>query len=96
MFFFGYDYTQAQEGIAFSRNLLDWEKYSEPIICTGAPGEIDETYAHKPSVLTHDGVLYHFYCSYRPSQEGDPTVHFGKQFRTTTVAASHPIFPPGV
>ena len=27
------------------------------------PGTIDETFAHKPSVITHEGVLYHFYCA---------------------------------
>jgi len=94
MYYFGYDYARAQEGVACSDNLLDWEKHPEPIIRTGAAGEIDVTYAHKPSVITHEGVLYHFYCACRPSQPEDPTVHFGTQFRTITVAASQVVFPP--
>ena len=35
----------------------------EILIDTGAPGTIDETFAHKPSVITHQGALYHFYCA---------------------------------
>jgi hypothetical protein len=35
----------------------------EILIDTGPPGSVDETYAHKPSVVWHDGVLYHFYCA---------------------------------
>jgi hypothetical protein len=38
-------------------------KSPEILIDTGAPGAIDETFAHKPSVITHQGVLYHFYCA---------------------------------
>ena len=33
------------------------------MIDTGAPGSVDETYAHKPSAIWHDGQLYHFYCA---------------------------------
>ncbi len=33
------------------------------MIDRGAPGSVDETYAHKPCVIYHDGALYHFYCA---------------------------------
>jgi hypothetical protein len=33
------------------------------LIDVGAPGTIDEKYAHKPAVIYHEGVLYHFYCA---------------------------------
>ncbi|GGG00088.1 hypothetical protein [Paenibacillus abyssi] len=92
MYFFGYDYKKAQEGIALSKDLLHWEKYPDPIIEIGKEGEIDSIFAHKPSVISHNGVLYHFYCSSRRHKEGDPTVNFGNEFRTITVAASEDIF----
>jgi len=92
MYFFGYNYAEAQEGIAFSKNLLDWGKYPEPIIRVGKEGEIDSIFAHKPCVITHNGVLYHFYCSCREYREGDPTVNYGREFRTISVAVSEDIF----
>jgi len=92
MFFFGYDYQQAQEGIALSSNLVDWAKYPEPILRVGEDGAIDSVFAHKPSVITHEGVLYHFYCACRKWREGDRTKNLGNEFRTITVAASHDVF----
>lgn len=92
MYYFGYNYKQAQEGLALSQDLLHWEKYPDPIITVGEQGTIDSIFAHKPSVIMYHGVLYHFYCSCRPFKEGDPTRNFGKEFRTITVAASHPVF----
>ncbi|OXM87993.1 family 43 glycosylhydrolase [Paenibacillus rigui] len=94
MYYFGYNYKQAQEGLALSKDLLHWEKYPEPIISVGEKGTIDSIFAHKPSVITHEGVLYHFYCSCRLVQEGDPTVNYGKEFRTISVAASRNLFAP--
>ena len=89
MFFFGYDYRKAEEGVAVSADLLRWEAHPDPIVPVGAAGELDETYAHKPSVVMHDGVLYHFYCAVRPSREGDPaSSNNGREFRTIAVAAS--------
>lgn len=92
MYFFGYNYKQAQEGLALSNDLLSWTKYPDPILRVGEEGSIDAVFAHKPSVITHNGVLYHFYCACRKSREGDPTVNFGKEFRTISVAASQPVF----
>ena len=33
------------------------------LIDPGPAGSVDDDYAHKPSVITHDGTLYHFYCA---------------------------------
>jgi predicted GH43/DUF377 family glycosyl hydrolase len=38
-------------------------KSPEILIDVGLPGTVDETYAHKPSVIWHNGALYHFYCA---------------------------------
>ncbi|MDQ0915549.1 hypothetical protein [Paenibacillus sp. V4I5] len=92
MYFFGYNYKQAQEGIALSKDLLHWDKYPDPIIGVGEEGTIDSIFAHKPSVITYNDVLYHFYCSCRPYKDGDPTKNYGKEFRTISVAASQDIF----
>ncbi|AEI43286.1 hypothetical protein [Paenibacillus mucilaginosus] len=91
MYYFGFDYRKAQEGIALSSDLLHWTKHPHPILRVGEEGSIDSIFAHKPSVITHDGVLYHFYCSCRPTRPGDPTVNYGREFRTISVAASQPI-----
>lgn len=90
MFYFGFDGTSAQEGIAFSKDLLSWEKYPEPIIQPGPDGSIDSKYAHKPSVISHKGDLYHFYCACRPTLPDDVASCFGK-YRTITVATSRPL-----
>lgn len=92
MYFFGYNYKKAQEGIALSKDLLNWKKYPEPIIKVGDEGELDSIFAHKPSVITNNGVLYHFYCSSRAYRQGDPTINWGTEYRTITVAASKDIF----
>ncbi|WP_159884855.1 glycoside hydrolase family protein [Paenibacillus puerhi] len=91
MYYFGYDYKKAQEGIALSADLLNWEKYPEPIIRVGDGDSLDAVFAHKPSVVTHNGVLYHFYCACRLTREGDPTVNYGREFRTISVATSRPL-----
>jgi predicted GH43/DUF377 family glycosyl hydrolase len=33
------------------------------LIDVGPKGSIDSRYAHKPSVIAHQGALYHFYCA---------------------------------
>ncbi len=87
MFYFGYDSKHAQEGIAFSDDLLTWVKHPEPIIEYGPSGSLDSLYAHKPSVIQHEGVLYHFYCACRPSLPGDITNSYS-YYRTIAVATS--------
>ncbi|WP_078544714.1 glycoside hydrolase family protein [Litchfieldia alkalitelluris] len=91
MYYFGFNYKQAQEGLALSKDLLNWEKYPEPIIRVGEGDEIDSIFAHKPSVITHNGVLYHFYTASRRYREGDPTLNFIDEFRTISVATNKDI-----
>jgi Glycosyl hydrolases family 32 N-terminal domain len=66
MFYFGLGYQRpgrACEMIALGPDPLHFTKSPEILIDTGSPGTIDETFAHKPSVIYHDGALYHFYCA---------------------------------
>ncbi|OZB98245.1 hypothetical protein [Paenibacillus sp. XY044] len=91
MFYFGYNYKKAQEGIALSPDLRHWNKHPEPIITVGGEGELDETFAHKPSVISHNGILYHFYTASRKPKEGDRTCNVFPEFRTITVATSRPL-----
>jgi predicted GH43/DUF377 family glycosyl hydrolase len=66
MFYFGFGYERpgrACEMLALGDDPFHFTKVSEVLIDTGAPGSIDETFAHKPSVIYHDGTLYHFYCA---------------------------------
>jgi predicted GH43/DUF377 family glycosyl hydrolase len=66
MFYFGFGYQRpgrACEMLALGSDALHFTKVPEILIDTGAPGTIDETFAHKPSVIYHQGSLYHFYCA---------------------------------
>lgn len=66
MFYYGYEYhrpARACELLALGSNPFHFTKVDEVLIDVGAPGTVDETYAHKPSVIYHDGALYHFYCA---------------------------------
>ena len=72
MFYYGYDGRHAQEGLAWSTDLVHWEKLPAPILTHGEAGSLDETHAHKPCVIQANGSLYHFYCAVRPSKSGDP------------------------
>lgn len=76
MFYFGLGPAHAQDGVAFSDDLMIWTKWPEPILRVGEPGALDSLHAHKPSVVWHEGELYHFYCAVRDSD----------QYRCITVA----------
>lgn len=89
MYYYGYNGEHAQNGIAFSDNLIEWEKYPEPILRVGQLGDLDSSHAHKPSVICHENVLYQFYCACRPVRLGDKTDDSG-EFRCISVAASVP------
>ena len=70
MFFFtlstdGY----ARESVAFSEDLLHWEKSGEILLDVGPAGAIDSRYAHKPGVVSDGTRLYHFYCAVAPIDE---------------------------
>lgn len=90
MFYYGLGDLSACDSLALSDDLYHWEKFPIPIITTGRGGDaIDSRYAHKPSVIWHDGCLYHFYCACRPLKEGDPADN-GGEFRCISVARSKP------
>ncbi|MBQ2557144.1 MAG: twin-arginine translocation signal domain-containing protein [Thermoguttaceae bacterium] len=61
MFYFGAFWKpKAFETFAVSRDLVHWRKWDGPHLVE--PSEpFDQTYAHKPWVIKHDGVVYHFY-----------------------------------
>ena len=65
MHYFGYNWlkdTTAFDTFACSHDLVNWTKWEgEPLIKPSEP--FDQTFAHKPWVLKHDGVVYHFYCA---------------------------------
>jgi len=66
MYYFGYGYQRpgrACELLALSPDGVHFTKVPEVILDTGTSGSIDETFAHKPSVIYHEGALYHFYCA---------------------------------
>jgi predicted GH43/DUF377 family glycosyl hydrolase len=63
MFYFGAHWKpDAFDTFAWSRDLVHWTLWDGPLLIQ--PSEpFDETYAHKPWVIFHDGVVYHFYCA---------------------------------
>jgi predicted GH43/DUF377 family glycosyl hydrolase len=66
MFYFGFTDTRpgrARELLALANDPYHFIKVPEILIDVGPPGSIDETFAHKPSLIYHDGALYHFYCA---------------------------------
>lgn len=47
---------------ACSRDLVNWVKWKGEALVK--PGEnYDKTFAHKPWVVKHNGIVYHFYCA---------------------------------
>lgn len=63
MFYFGAFWKpKAFDTFAVSRDLVHWTKWTGPDLI--APTEPwDATYAHKPWMIKHDGIVYHFYCA---------------------------------
>ena len=52
----------AVDTFACSRDLVTWTRWNgKPLIAPSIP--IDEKFAHKPFLLKHDGVVYHYYCA---------------------------------
>ncbi|HEY7116060.1 MAG TPA: hypothetical protein VH475_05720 [Tepidisphaeraceae bacterium] len=62
-FYYGLGNGKATDVLAVGDSLFTPRKASEILIDTGPPGSVDETYAHKPSIVWRNGVLYHFYCA---------------------------------
>ena len=63
MFYFGAFWKPgAFDTFAVSKDLITWTKWTgEDLIRPSEP--YDTPYAHKPWLVKHDGVVYHFYCS---------------------------------
>jgi predicted GH43/DUF377 family glycosyl hydrolase len=63
MFYFGAFWKpDAFDTFACSYDLVHWTKWDGPHLIQ--PSEpYDKQFAHKPWVLKHDGVVYHFYCA---------------------------------
>lgn len=63
MFYFGAFWKSgAFDTFACSRDLVHWTKWTGPeLIASSEPW--DKTFAHKPWMIKHDGVVYHFYCA---------------------------------
>ena len=63
MFYFGAFWRpNAFDTFACSYDLVNWTKWTGPHLVE--PSEPwDATYAHKPWVIKHEGVVYHFYCA---------------------------------
>ena len=54
---------KARDLMALGDDPFHPRKVDEILIDVGPPGSVDSTYAHKPGVVFHSGVLYHFYCA---------------------------------
>jgi beta-xylosidase len=63
MFYFGYGWQPgAFDTFAASYDLVHWTKWTGgPLVASSEP--YDDVFAHKPWVVKHDGVVYHFYCA---------------------------------
>jgi predicted GH43/DUF377 family glycosyl hydrolase len=63
MFYFGaFWQPKAFDTFACSYDLVHWTKWTGPNLVQ--PSEPwDDQFAHKPWVVCHDGVVYHFYCA---------------------------------
>ena len=81
MFYFGAGWKPgAFDTFAVSYDLVHWTKWTgADLIAPSLPW--DKTYAHKPWVLKHDGVVYHFYCA------------VGTEGRVIAVATSRDLAP---
>ncbi len=54
---------RARDLLALGDDPYHFTKVPEIMVDVGPPGSIDEDYAHKPSLISHRGDLYHFYCA---------------------------------
>jgi predicted GH43/DUF377 family glycosyl hydrolase len=80
----------AENGLAFSTDLIHWTKVDEPILKHGLAGTFHHHHAHKPAIFYEKGILYHFFCATCAASSLYPTELFG-EYRTICVATSTPI-----
>ena len=70
MFYYGNSSDgHARNGVAYSDDLIHWEKGNTVLIDVGPAGSIDSMYAHKPGIITNNGTLYHYYCAVAPAAD---------------------------
>jgi hypothetical protein len=63
MFYFGAFWQPGTfDTFACSTDLVHWTKWTGPHL-VGSSEPWDKGLAHKPWVIKHDGVVYHFYCA---------------------------------
>ena len=63
MFYFGAFWKpKAFDTFACSYDLVHWTQWNGPHLVESSE-PYDATYAHKPWVLKHNGVVYHYYCA---------------------------------
>lgn len=64
LFYFGLgEDGKARELLALGPDPEHFVKIPTVLIDVGPPGSVDDDYAHKPSLIYHNGALYHFYCA---------------------------------
>lgn len=64
MFYYGFNFQgKARDLLALGKDPFHFAKVDKIIIDVGPAGSVDETFAHKPSLVYHGGSLYHFYCA---------------------------------
>ncbi len=64
MFYYGLSSDgKARELLAVGDSLDKFTKAPSILVDVGPPGSVDETYAHKPGIVSSKGVLYHYYCA---------------------------------
>jgi predicted GH43/DUF377 family glycosyl hydrolase len=63
MFYFGAFWKpNAFDTFACSYDLVNWTQWEGPhLVEPSVPW--DQQFAHKPWVIKHDGVVYHYYCA---------------------------------
>jgi predicted GH43/DUF377 family glycosyl hydrolase len=54
---------KARDLLAVGRDFFHPVKTDSILVDAGPSGSIDDDFAHKPSVVTYEGDLYHFYCA---------------------------------
>jgi len=70
MFYYGNSTDgHARDGVAFSDDLVHWEKSDEILVDVGSEGSVDSRHAHKPGIVSKEGRLYHFYCAVAPATD---------------------------
>jgi len=64
MFYYGLSSDgHARNSVAFSKDLIHWDKSKTILVDIGTTNSIDSQFAHKPSLFYNNGTLYHYYCA---------------------------------